>query len=76
MQQYRKTTDPLLIANGIEVIKDDDARHQIAMNGYHFVSDFPDDRVAFMGMEKIFLESFDIAKYPVKKDSAITALLK
>jgi hypothetical protein len=37
-------------------------RHQIAMNGYNFVSNFPDDQEAFMVMEKIFLKAFGISR--------------
>ena len=61
---------PEEIANGIEeLIKDDDMRHQIAMNGCQFVSNFPDDREAFMVMEDIFLKTFGIKKSSAALDS-------
>jgi len=52
---------PEEIARGIEeLIKDDDMRHRIAMNGYQFASNFPDDQEAFMVMEKVFLNVFGL----------------
>jgi glycosyltransferase involved in cell wall biosynthesis len=54
---------PEEIVNGIEeLIKDDDMRHRIAMNGRQFAGNFPDDRDAFMVMEDIFLKAFGLKK--------------
>lgn len=70
-------TSPEEIAGGIEeLIKDDNMRHQISMNGYRFVSNFPDDFEAFKTMESIFMNASGVEKSSIKKESAKTALLK
>jgi hypothetical protein len=46
------------------------------VNGYQFVSNFPDDREAFKVIEKVFLKAFGIKKSSMQQEQKITEISK